>query len=764
MTPEIFLPVEEGREGRIDGELKIGGRMLFAADVPVPDALHAAVLRSPYPHARIEAIDTSAAERLPGVRGVLVGRDVAELRYGRLVRDVPLLAVGKARFVGERVAAVVAETRAQADRATTAIQVAYTPLPAAFEPDEALAPDAPAVHEEPWAYAGALCRPGGPRNLQARHVWTGGGDVEAALAGSEIRLEERFSTAAVHQGYIEPHACTAWVEPDGRIHVWASSKSPYRLRAQLAAAFGMPEEQFDVHAPAIGGDFGGKGSPMDVPLCVALARRFGRPIRLTLRYAEELTAANPRHDAAITVRAGMGGDGRLRAVDMRIVFNVGAYAGFRPRPALHGAEEAGSSYRIPALRIESLLVYTNRVPGGHKRAPGAPQTVFAIESTMDIAARRLGIDPWEFRRRNLLHTGDAAPLGQRWPEVRGRETLAIAERAFRPAFPAPLRPSIRVGRGTALYARTTRLGATSIRLRADAEGHVCADVPIPETGTGSHTVLRTVLARELGLDPARLAVRYVGTADLPHDDGVGGSRVTATASEAAFQAARRFGERARALAARRFGVSADAVTRTPGGQWVDPASGRVVDLVELAAFAALQGEELAVAIEMPQRQAGREDHAEEALAFCVQIAQVGVDEETGQVAVYEILTAHDVANVINPRSHLAQIEGGVAMGLGEALTEDLGIREGKVEAAHLGDYKIPSMRDVPRIRVAYLTGGRGVGASNVKAIGEMSNVAVPAALANAVEDAVGVRIRDLPLSAEKIYFALQQRGRKESVP
>ncbi len=756
MTREILLPIEEGREGRIDGELKVEGRMLYAADVPIPDVLHAVVLRSPYPHARIDAIDTSAAERMPGVRCVVLGRDVADVRYGRLVRDVPVLAMEKVRFVGERVAAVAAETRAQADRAATAIQVAYTPLRAVFDPDEALASDAPAVHDEPWAYAGALHPSGGPPNLQARHVWTGGGDVEAALADAEIRIEERFATPAVHQGYIEPHSCTAWVEPDGRIHVWASNKAPYRLRAQLAAAFGVPEERFEIYAPAIGGDFGGKGSPMDAPLCVALARRAGQPVRLTLRYAEELIAGNPRHASSIKVSAGLSRDGRLQAMDVRIVFNVGAYAGFRPRPFLHGAADAGACYRIPALRVESLLVYTNQVPGGHKRAPGAPQTVFAIESMMDIAARRLGIDPCEFRRRHLLRTGEAAPLGQRWPELRGQETLATAERAFRPAFPARPRPSVRFGRGVAVYSRTTRLGATSIRLRADAAGRVWADVPFPETGTGSHTVLRAVLARELGMDPERFAVRYVGTADLPHDDGVGGSRVTATIGEAALRAARRLRERARHLAALRFSVPEGTIAPASSGRWAESASGRGADLAELAAFAAERGEELAVTVELP-RQAGGEDHADEAVGFCVQIAQVGVDVETGQIFVYEILTTHDIASVLNPRSHRVQIEGGALMGLGEALTEDLGIREGKVEAAHLGDYKIPSMRDVPPIRVAYLTGGRGVGANNVKAIGEMSNVPVAAALANAVEDAVGVRIRSLPLSAEKVYRALQER-------
>jgi len=232
-----------------------------------------------------------------------------------------------------------------------------------------------------------------------------------------------------------------------------------------------------------------------------------------------------------------------------------------------------------------------------------------------------------------------------------------------------------------------------------------------------------------------------------------------SAGEAALRAARLLTERARTLAALRFGIPEGAVADAPGGHWVDSASGRGADLAELAAFAAERGEELAVTTEL-QRQAGGEDHADEALGFCVQIAQVGVDVETGQISVYEILTAHDIATVLNPRSHRVQIEGGVVMGLGEALTEDLGIREGKVEAAHLGDYKIPSMRDTPPIRVAYLVGGRGVGANNVKAIGEMSNVPVPAAIANAVEDAVGVRICSLPLSAEKIYVALRERGPK----
>lgn len=753
MTREVLVPVEEGRDGRIDGDLKLAGRMLYAADVPVGGCLHAAVLRSPYPHARIDAIDTSAADRLPGVHAVLTGADVADIRYGRLVRDVPILAVGKVRFAGERVAAVVADTRAQAERGTMAVRVDYTPLPAVFDPAAALAEDAPAVHDEPWAYAGALVIPGGPRNLQSRHIWSGGRDVDASLGEADVRIDETFTTPAVHQGYIEPHSATAWIDPDGSIHLWASNKSPYRLRAQVAAAFAVPEERVVVHALAIGGDFGGKGSPMDAPLCVVLARRTGRPVRLTRRYAEELMAANPRHASTVTVRLGLGRDGVIGAMDLLFTFNVGAYAGFRPRPFLHGAADAACCYRLGALRIESRMVYTNQVPGGHKRSPGAPQAVFAVESAMDIAARRLGIDPWEFRRRHLLRTGEATLLGERWSEIRGGETLAAAHRLERAAVPAPARPSVRVGRGVAVYCRTTAMGATSLRLWADAAGRVCAEVPIPETGTGSHTMLRAVLARHLDIDPARVRVHYNGTADLPHDDGVGGSRVTATVGEAALRAARLLRGRAAAEAARYLAVPAPQVVTAPGGRWVDPASGRGVDLAGLAAAAGARGAEVAVDLEMRRPADG---HPDEAVGFCVQVAQVGVDVETGQIFVYEILTVHDVAEVLNPRAHQAQIEGGVVMGLGEALTEDLAVRDGRVEAAHLGDYRLPSMRDVPRIRIAYLTGGRGIGENNVKAIGEMSNVAVAAALANAVDDAVAVRLRSLPLAAENVHAALSR--------
>jgi CO/xanthine dehydrogenase Mo-binding subunit len=685
---------------RIDAAEKISGRTVYAADVTLPGLLHLAVVRSPFPHARILSVDTAEAAALPGVCCVLTGADMPDALFGRRVRDVPLLARGHVHFAGEAVAAVAADTRDQAERAAGRVRVEYEPLPFVADPEDALRPGAPAVHDAPWEFPGAVVTPSDPPNLQSRLTHQRG-DVDAALAASWAKVDLTFHTTSVHQGYLEPQSCVARAGPDGSLEIWAANKSPYRLRAQLAAGFNLPEGRIIVHPLPVGGDFGGKGAPMYVPLCAAAAQRTGRPVRLVLRYSEDLASANPRHAARIRVRAGAGQDGRLLALDVRAVFDGGAYAGFKPIPGvnLHGAEEAGSSYRIPCLRIESLVAYTHTVPRGHMRAPGAPQTVFAVESALDELARATSLDPAVFRRLNLLRTGEPNPLGETWQEARGVETLDAALAAVRPL---EVGPGERRGVGIAVYNRPTPVGRTSLTLQV-TDDVVTALVPIPETGTGSHTVVRDAVARGLAIDPERVRVQHVSTAVLPHDDGVGGSRVTASMSEAVRLAV----ERLRAQEGR------GSVTVV-----VDPEKTRPV------------------------------------VSFCVQVAQVGVDVETGRVTVYEVLTAVDVASVLNPSSHRIQIEGGVAMGFGFACLEDLAILEGQVTAAYLGEYKLPSYRDVPRMPVVLVPGGDGVGTHNVKAIAELSNVPTAAAIANAVSDAVGARMTRLPISAETVYEAL----------
>jgi carbon-monoxide dehydrogenase large subunit len=587
-------------------------------------------------------------------------------------------------------------------------------------------------------------------NLIGRATSAAGGDIEAALAAADRVFEHTFRTQAQHHGYLEPHSCTVAVEPAGTVKIWSCNKSPYRLREQLSTAFGIPVENFILHTPAIGGDFGGKGSPMDIPLCLELSRHTGQPVQMTMRYAEELMAAAPRHAAVTRVRVGVSRDGQLQAMDVHAIFNAGAYGAFRPS-ANFGARTA-TSYHLPAIRAVAERVYTNQVPGGNARAPGAPQFTFAVESMVDLVAREMGLDPLEFRRKNLLRNGEASPFGDHWLEVRAAETLDLAEQAYRPAFPTDASPAVRFGRGIAVYDRPTHAPQrTSMRLQLQGDGSIEAQVAVMETGTGSHSMIRGVVAEGLGLPPGRVVIRYVGTAYLPYDSGVGGSRVTISASEAAHLGVLEFRQALQREMGKALGVPVHQVEWRVGGVGADPASGRTLDLVALAA----QGVKVET---LSDTGVGREarggDHEEAATSFCVQIAQVGVDVETGQVFLYEVLSVHDVADILEPISHQSQIEGGVVMGIGYALREDLGIEEGRVMAAHLGDYKMSNIADTAGIRVELLHGGKGIGALNVKGIGEIPNVPTAAAIANAVADAVGVRIDTLPITAEKVLRAL----------
>jgi len=720
---------------RADGWAKVRGRAVYAADVRLPGMLYAALVRSPYPHARILAIRTDAARSLPGVHAVLTGDDVRYGPYGRRVRDVPVLARGVVRFAGERVAAVAAESPELARRAAERVEVDYEPLPAVLDPEEALRSEAPRVHEAPWTYAGAVVRPDDPPNLQSRRVWQHGEDVERVLARCPYVFDETYTIPAAHQGYLEPHACVAWWKPDGSVEVWASNKSPHRLRAQLSACLGVPADRIRVMPAYVGGDFGGKGSPMDVPVCVALSEATGRPVKLVLSYEEDLSAANPRHASVVRVRLGVDADGHLQALDVRAVVDGGAYAGFKPveHVNLNGFAEAGNTYRIPSVRVESLIVYTNTVPRGHMRSPGSLEANFAVESTVDLAARALGMDPLEFRLRNVLRTGDRGTLGEPWVEVRGEEVARAAAAALeqsRSRVGQPSGgdgPSWARGVGWAFYARAAHGGETEVALRPQPDGSVVVLVPFPDQGGGQHTLVRNVVQRELGLAPDAVEVRQADTAELATDSGVGGSRVSLTASAAASQA----------CAELRRCLEEEGLAGRPVREGV---------------------------AELARRRPGQVFRAQVAVhddlwlnSFCVQAALVAVDRETGQVRVEEVITALDVAEVLNPNSHRAQVEGGVVMGLGSALTEELVVQDGQVVSGNLHEYRLPSTADLPRLRVVLVPGGKGWGPHRVKPVGELTNVAVAAAVANAVADAVGVRVRRLPVRAEDVYRLLREQ-------
>ncbi len=340
---------------------------------------------------------------------------------------MPVLAEDRVRFIGERVAAVAAAERDAAEEALALIEVEYEELPAVFDPLQALEPDAPLLHPEVNSYLGLPKLLDQPSNAFARDAWSKG-DITAGFAQSDLVIENTFTVPRQHQGYLEPHSCVVWIDLEERVQIWASSKVPYLVKEQLAVALRLQKELLLLHPIAIGGDYGGKGSAMDIPLPYFLAVHTGRPVKMVMDYVEELTAGNPRHAAIIELKTGLKRDGTLVAHQARVVFDSGAYGGFKPVPTVNlgGAAKSGGPYKIPHVQIDSLQVYTNTVPGGFMRAPGEPQAVFALESHLDCIARQLGQDPVAFRLHNLLEDGDETPIGTRYQGIRARETLEAA--------------------------------------------------------------------------------------------------------------------------------------------------------------------------------------------------------------------------------------------------------------------------------------------------------------------------------------------------
>lgn len=697
---------------RIDARDKASGATRYSADVTVAFAgsdveqvVHAALVRSPVPRARIRAVDTARARSAPGVVAVYTAADLPEGLCGRKVRDMPVLARDEVRFGGERVAVVLADTARHAAEAADLVDVDYEELPPLVDPEAALRDDAPALHRAPWRYPGAVVGPGQHPNLQSEVVEGSRSEAEALLAASVHVVERRYSTPAQHQGYLEPQAWLAVPLGDRRVRLVGTTKAPYRLRQQLAVALGLDEDHIEVHPAPVGGDFGGKGAPGDAPVCVAAALAASRPVRLVLSSTEDISTTDARHPSAVTVRVGCDAGGRLTAITVDALFAGGAYAAAKPIPSvnLHGAQDAALNYRFDAMWIRSRIAYTNTVPKGHMRAPGALQTVFAVESALDELAGAAGISPAELRLGNVLGDGDTDPYGHRWDEARGALVLRAAL-GTEPLADAP--PGWRHGSGLALYARPTQAGATSLRLRrVDAE-RLLLEVPIPETGTGSHSAVRALLASRLGLAIEQVEVRQVPTSQLGHDPGVGASRVTVGMALAVEVLARRWQEQA----------GDGPVTADSDGSSQPPV-----------------------------------------LSFCAQLARVAVDPETGQVQVLELVSAVDVGRIVNPRAHQLQIDGGAVMGFGAAVMEDLSEEDGYVTAATFGDLKLPTSHDVPRLRTVLVDGGRGIGPAGVKSVGELTNVAVGAAVANAVADATGARIRALPVTAERVYWALHRQ-------
>ncbi len=729
---------------RGEGPDKVTGRSVFAADVTLPGMLWGKVLRSPFPHARIVSIDTTQARAVPGVHAVITAADLPDALVGRRLRDMPVLARDRVRFVGEKVAAVAAQDPDAAEEALLLIDVEYEELPQVLDAEVAMQPGAPVLHSAMLDYEGLPQPPSGLENVFAHITW-GKGDVDQGFAESDHVFKHTFNAQLMHQAYIEPHACVVSVESTGTVQAWVNNKDPYVLRGQLAAVWGIPEERIVLNPCNIGGDFGGKGSFMDVPLCYYLSLHSGRPVKMVMDYIQELMAANPRHPAVMTIKTGVKIDGTLVARQARVVFDSGAYGAFKPTVYLRGADHLCGVYRIPHARIDSYMVYTNNVPKGHMRSPAKPQVVFAVESHMDAIAKDMGIDPLEFRLKNVLREGDSSPVGHVWQQVRAEETLKQAAEA---ANWSAHNPKPMTGRGIAITDLAQGTGEFAAKVSAGDDGKVRLHMAFWDTGTGSHTVLRQFVAEELSLPVADIEIALTNTAGMPFSSGSGGTRVTYTAGQAVVGAAQELRRKLLREAAPLLDSPEQAVSLRDGRL---TAGSRSLSIGEVVARKGTDGEGEIVA------EYSFASQPPDITSFCAQIAEVEVDPETGEVTVGKIVTAHDVGTVLNPLMHQGQVEGGVIQGLGYALMEELQSEDGHISTLSFGDYKIPTSNDIPELLTVLVEGESGPAPYASKGIGESSNIPVAGAIANAVADAIGARVTSLPLTAEKVLAAIRGR-------
>ncbi len=728
---------------RVEGERKVSGEARYAVDVALPGMLRVKALRSPIPHGRIKRIDTSRAGKLPGVHTVLTGKDIAGAKIGKKIFDMSILAEDVVRFIGEKVVAVAAESEEIAEKAVDLIEVEYEELEAVLDPLEAIKPSAPLLHPNVQNYAGLLQAMEKPSNVIGHLSWKKG-DVEEGFRQSDLVMENIFHTSRVHQAYIEPHSCVVQANADGGAEIWACTKSPYALRDQVAAALRLSAQNLVVHPCYVGGDFGGKGDHNDVALCTVLSQRCGRPVKWLMDYSEELTAGNPRHAAVIRVRTGVKKNGLIVAQKIHYVFDSGAYASFRPQGFLVGAHDAAGPYKVPHVLVEEDYVYTNRVPCGYMRAPGHVQGFFATESQMDLVAKQLGLEPAEFRKMNFVHDGDDLPTGEVVTHIKMEETLtrALKESGYR----SPKGKN--VGRGVAVAQWVSKGGESYAFVKIAAGGAVTLSSAVADVGPGAYTVMRQIVAEELKVGLDSVEVESLDTSKVLKDTGVRGSSSTRVHGSAAYEAAKNAKEQIIRAAAERMGARPDELILHNGG------------VTHLRAERRMTFDEIVKAKGSPIVAEGHYLNMKDGpeASTVAQVAEVEVDPETGEVRVRQVTTAHNTGTIINPVSHQGQIDGGVVMGVGYARMEQLVLdEEGKVATANFGDYKIPTIQDIPYLKTVITQSNAGSGPYNSMSIGETAIMPTAAAIANAVEDAVGVRIKSLPITSEKVFEALNNR-------
>ena len=740
---------------RPDGVDKVTGRARFGADLNLPGMLFGHMVRSPHAHARILSIDTSKAEALPGVKAVATSADFppldgaeffsageAQVNFRDLSSNV--MARGKVLYDGHAVAAVAATSAAVAKRATELIDVEYDVLPHVIDVVEAMEDDAPVLHDDLFT-DGVTPKPDKPSNVAKRMEFKLG-DVAGGFAAADVTIERSFTTKPVHQGYIEPHAVVAEYSEDGQIQIWCSSQGQFMVRNYTANILGIDAAQIRVTPAEIGGGFGGKTLVYLEPVAVLLSRKSGRPVRMTMTREEVFRASGPTSGAATRIKVGATRDGRIVAAEAELKYQAGAYPG---SPIGPGCMTAFAPYDLDNVLVVGFDVVTNRPKVAAYRAPGAPISEFGVESVIDEIARKIGMDPIELREKNAAKEGTRAAYGPKFGPIGYVETLAAAK--SHPHYKAPLGP--KQGRGIATGFWFNIGGESSAEVHINEDGSATVATGNPDIG-GSRASMAIMAAEVLGIDVGKVRPIVADTSSIGYSFLTGGSRVTFASGMAVVEAAKQVVDEMRGRAAKIWDIPVDAVVWENGE--ARPAGSNAGDfdpmsLAEIAAGSAASGGPINGHAQFTARGAGP--------GFGAHICDVEVDEETGAVTVLRYTAVQDVGTAIHPAYVEGQLQGGVAQGVGWALNEEyIYDDKGRLENPGFLDYRMPVASDLPMIDTVLVEVPNPRHPYGVRGVGEVPIIPPMAAVANAIEDAIGLRMTDLPMSPPRIVAALENGG------
>lgn len=760
---------------RLEASAKASGAALYTADIELPGMLHGAVLGSPCAHARIVSYDVSRARALPGVKAVITGADIPRRRFGLMVADESALALGKVRYVGDPVAAVAAVDADTAARALELITVGYEELPALFTPEQATAEGAPLIHEDYANYPKIFeCISSGNAMSLARISI---GDTEAAWSQCDVIVDEVYETQGQYHAYMEPVAAIAEVDAVGRMNIWSSTQSVFRTQACVAEALGVPRSKVRAISPYVGGGFGGKSEPGVQLIAALLARACGKPVKVVLRREDDLMTMRSRHPARIRLKTGARRDGSILARSGTVVMDGGAYGDDSPAAMTIVLHFLRGPYRIPNVAFDGSVVYTNKLRSGAFRAVGNAQAGFACESQVDEVAQRLSMDPIELRLKNAIQQGDrwlgghaigSASLAECLTRVRAVSNWDARRDVDAKAATRGKRRAL----GVSSIVYTCAYLSTSAVVRLLEDGTVSVATGAVDIGQGSDTAIAQMCAAALQLPLANVSMVRPDTDATPYNSGTNASRVTYMLGQVIAQATDQVRAQVFKHAAEVFECAEEDIELLPGGRVaIKGVSERSLTFAEISRRAHFQIGGPIIGQGSYVFDAGKNDpklaitkgtisleHIG-TYVFGAQVVDVEVDEVTGKVEVLEAWSAHDVGRSVNRQAVEGQIEGAFVQGLGYALMEELVWDNGQLINPSFMDYKIPGVLDVPpKLHPIIIENPEPTHPFGVKGIGEPPVIGVAPSIANAIDRASGVRIRQLPLTGERVLRALVRRG------